>query len=613
MNKQKSIFFALLLALTAFSSCGGSKKMTAVRVDQGSADRSTIDRLAVEQLFIDATKSKLLEDYQDAAEKYKQVLKLDPYNDAAQYELALILFNSGQNDIARQYIQQAVWNDSINYVYNEVQKGLLADSNASVKSLGAKAQSSYLPNKWYLILQADIYTSLANYDGAIKVYQKLLNAYPVEYDYYFDLAFVFIKSNKYQDALKLYEKLESQIGLDPNLTQQKQRLYILLGQTDKAIAEIKKLIEEFPDEPGYYQMLAEVYQATDRNDEVIKVYEDLLKISPGNPYALLNLAEIYRQKNDRVHYIQYLKEAFNNPELGIDSKVRILYPYLQTFGKDTARDEEAFALSQILIEAHPEDAKSHAIYGDFLYQDEQMEEALTQYKLALEIDSSEFAIWQQIFFILSDKQAYAELVDYTERALELFPNQAIVYFFNGISYNQLKQYQKAIDILNSGKNYVVDNNALRVQFYSSLGDAHNSMGNFDESDQAFESALAYDKNNAYVLNNYSYYLSLRNDNLEKAKSMSLRSNELEPNNGSFQDTYAWILFRMGEYNDALKWIEKSMANGEENNPTILEHYGDILYQLKLVEKAIDAWKKAKEAGSDSKSIDRKIADRKYYE
>jgi len=125
--------------------------------------------------------------------------------------------------------------------------------------------------------------------------------------------------------------------------------------------------------------------------------------------------------------------------------------------------------------------------------------------------------------------------------------------------------------------------------------------------------LKLDPDNAYVLNNYSYYLSVRKLNLERAKEMSAYSNKLDPDNSSFLDTYAWILFQLGDFPGAKEWQEKAMkANGDKSG-NILEHYGDILYELGKKDDAVDYWKKAKELGTDSGTIDRKINEQKYVE
>ncbi len=86
-----------------------------------------------------------------------------------------------------------------------------------------------------------------------------------------------------------------------------------------------------------------------------------------------------------------------------------------------------------------------------------------------------------------------------------------------------------------------------------------SRSSFADSDKAYDKALAMEPDNAGTLNNYAYYLSVRNEQLEKAERMSKRSLELAPGAATYMDTYAWILFREEKYAEARIWIEKALA------------------------------------------------------
>lgn len=155
-----------------------------------------------------------------------------------------------------------------------------------------------------------------------------------------------------------------------------------------------------------------------------------------------------------------------------------------------------------------------------------------------------------------------------------------------------------------------DDKEILIQIYSTMGDSFNSLKQFKESDQAYIKALELDSRNSYVLNNYAYYLSLREENLIEAEKMSRRSIELDPDNASSEDTYAWILFKLKKYAEAKIWIEKALQHNS-NSAVQIEHYGDILYFLGEKEKALQQWKRAKEIGSRSETLDKKIDEKKY--
>ncbi|RZM26971.1 MAG: tetratricopeptide repeat protein [Pedobacter sp.] len=149
--------------------------------------------------------------------------------------------------------------------------------------------------------------------------------------------------------------------------------------------------------------------------------------------------------------------------------------------------------------------------------------------------------------------------------------------------------------------------------YSALGDAYHALNDNKASDDAYEKALANNPGSAYTLNNYAYYLSLRGERLDDAAEMSKRSNELQPNTASFEDTYAWILFRQKKYAEARIWIEKAILHDKNNSAVQAEHYGDIMFYLGDTEAALLNWKKAKQNGADSPVLERKINEKKYTE
>jgi tetratricopeptide (TPR) repeat protein len=581
----KKLFLLTALAVVFLTSCKSSKKTAASDMKPSeffSSSKEAIDKVLIQQLYIDAAKAKLLEDYPAAIEGYKKVAKLDPSNHAAMYELAVMFYGSGQNEIAKQYITNAVKLDPT--------------------------------NKWYLILSAEILGNLKQYNDAVKIYEQLLKNYPEEYEFYYNWAFALLRAGKVEEAIKVYDKLEEKIGLEEELVVQKQKLYLSINKLDKAVAEIQRLINFDPKEPRYYQLLAELYQANNMDTKADEVYAQLLKIDPKSPYALLNLAENARKKNDRVAYMNYMREVFSNASLNLDAKIRMVFPYLNAFQKnDTIKKLEALELCKLMSETHPDEAKAHAMYADFLYQDNQDTVALKVYNTALDLDKSVYEVWQQVFFIRNDLRQFEELAKVSAQTMELFPNKPLSYFFNGLANSQLKKYKEAEEALLAGKELVIKNDPLKIQFYSSLGDVYNNMKEYAKSDSAYDAALALDENNSYVLNNYSYYLSLRNEKLDKAKKMSAKSLELEPNSNSFLDTYGWILYQRGEYNDAKKYIEKAIENGGQDNAVIIEHYGDVLYKLGDIDGALQQWIKAQTLGSESEFIGKKIAERKLYE
>lgn len=573
--KESGLLFILFFTLTC------CKTAQNTHITAHKQDLPEQERMQAEHLFFNANKEKILGNYEQAADLFAQCIQIDKENDAAMYELAQIM----------------------------QQKGKLNDALFFIRSAAAINPS----NEWYQLSLAHILQKNKLYAEAVSVNAELVKNHPDRIDYYFNWANALLLDNKLAEAIKVYDKLEERVGVTAEVSIQKQNIYFKTGKIDKAISEMQKLINAFPEEPTYYEMLAELYLTNNMSEKAFEVYQMILQLNPQNPSVHLSLADYYRSTGDTAKSFEELQLAFSNKELDIDTKIKILSSYYILIQKYPVLKEQAITLNKILIATHPNEARSHAVYGDFLYQDKKYEDAKNQYLEALKINKENFLVWQQLLFVISALNDYNSLLMESEEALTLFPDQPIVYLLNGIAKTQLKKYEEAVSILNSGINLVVENPPLLVQFYANLGDVYHNLNKIHESDTAYEKALSIDPKNTYVLNNYSYYLSLRGDSLEKAEDMSKLSNELEPDNSSFQDTYAWILYKSGKYKDAKMWLEKALKNGGDTNSTILEHYGDVCYKLGDADKALEYWERAGKAGTASEWLNKKIADKKLYE
>jgi tetratricopeptide (TPR) repeat protein len=571
------LFFMLLLL------CSGCIKSAQVnRKEKASTnDLSEKEKLKFDYTFHNAGKEKILGNYELAVQLYLQCIKINPKEAAPYYETAGIYDFAGKNELALEY--------------------------------SSKAYKLDPSNAWYALHYAEMLKKNNQIDKSILVYERLIKSNPNKLEYYYDLANSYLATNNLTEALKLYTEVEEKFGQNEELILQKQRLYINLGKVDKAMDETKKLIALVPEETKYLGMLAELLLSQNKEREAMEVFDKIVEKDPNNSFVFLSLSDYYNKKGENEKAFLNMKKAFSSSSLDIDTKVKILLSYYVLTDKNPSLKKEAFELSEILITAHPDEAKAYSIYGDFLYRDKNLEGARTNFRKALNYDKDKFAIWNQILIIDIELNDFASLEKESAEALELFPMQAVLYLYNGVANQQLGNTNKAIEILETGTSLVLDNRELSSQFYSNLGDLYNKAKLFNKSDEAYDKALLIDPSNVFVLNNYSYYLSLRGQHLSKAEKMSKKSNDIAPGNPNFIDTYAWILYKLGKFEDAKLWMDKAFSNNGTSSSVVLEHYGDILYQLKEETKAIEFWKKALENGKGSDLLEKKIADKQLYE
>jgi tetratricopeptide (TPR) repeat protein len=580
IKKYSLGFAAIIIFLLA---CSGTKPVATASSPKSKGKTLTSEsNPEIMYLYVNASKEKMLGNLDNAAGLFAEVIRKDGGNHAAMYELADI------------YVLQKKYSDALFFA-------------RSAATADAK-------NKWYKELLAEIYEKLRQNPEAAGVYSQLVKEYPDRGDYYLGWAENLLQADKYEEALKVYDNIDAHFGVSKDIGLQKQRVLLKMGKPDKAISEVLKLIAAYPRDSQLYGILAELYQSQNQNEKAMEAYAKLNEIDPNNPYLHLSLADFYRNKGENEKSFQELKLAFENRELSFDTKFQIIASYLALFEASPEMEKQAMELSDILVKVHPDESRAYAAKGDFLIFQKKYSEARENYRNAVKLDGSVYELHRSIMGLDEQLGDWEALIKDSEEAMDKFPSQPLPYLFNGEAKHFLKKYIEAIESLKAGLKLVVDNEKLEAGFYSKLGDTYNAMKEYKKSDENYDMALAIDPKNVVVLNNYAYYLSLRGENLAKADSMSKLSNIIIPDNDSYEDTYAWILYKQGKYDDAKLWLEKALSHGGDKSSTILEHMGDVLFKLGRTEEAFDYWKRAKGAGSDvSDLLDKKISDRKLYE
>jgi tetratricopeptide (TPR) repeat protein len=187
-----------------------------------------------------------------------------------------------------------------------------------------------------------------------------------------------------------------------------------------------------------------------------------------------------------------------------------------------------------------------------------------------------------------------------------------LFYAQGYAFQKQQKYPQTVQVITEGLTYISDNNTLEMQMLMLLGEAHHETKNYEKSGEAFEKALRIAPNNALLMNNYAYYIALENGNLVRAENFAQRANTLNPKNASFEDTYAYILFKKQAYAEAKVWIERAVQNSPTPDATILEHKGDILYKLGLENEAVDAWQMAQKLGTNNAVLIKKITTKQYH-
>ena len=557
--------FSLLIMLCLASS------MTAQQMESEYDGKP--DKKKNATFFSNGLQSKYREDTEGAIRNFEQALRFMPDDAASMYELSEQYSNAGR-------IEEA---------FNMIQKA-------------AKIEPE---NKWYQMRLGLFYRNLEQYNDFIKLYEKLTQKYPEDPDMLSELIDAYLVTENYSKALEKMDLLEQQVGENEFITEQRLQVFKRQGNTKKVVSELEKLIEQNPDNIRYYGLLASFYAENGKIKEAIKTYEKIEEINPEHPYINVSLLELYDMTGDKDKAFDELLAAIRNKNLDITTKANT-YDYWMNKNQGASNiDEQARLCGEAFVETHPDNKLGYLILGSCYFIEENAVKSKELYQKVLTIDSTDFFGWQNLIISESRLNENEAVRDHAVAALKYYPMQPVFYWYAGVANAVMENNEDAISYLEKGRRYTSDKMQMS-EFDAFLGDIYHQQGEEDKAFDAYDRTLRNNPDNALVLNNYAYYLSLRGERLEEALEMAIHANELVPDNVYYTDTYAWVLYKLGRYKEAEKIMKKCL--GLEKNPSgaNLEHYGDILLKLGKESEAMEYWKKAQQAGGASKELDQKL-------
>lgn len=538
-------------------------------------------RREAEFYFTEGEKFYILEDYAKALVLFKKSAEVDRLNAAAHFKLSQIYEEMG---------------DLINSLENSI--------------IATDLQPT---NKYYQAQKASIFARLNEFEKAGEIYRYMIDNIEGTEEYLFELAAIYLYQQNYEEAYATYDEIEKAFGMSEEIIIQKQTVLLEQKKIDEALIEGKRLMEEFPEEERYVLRQMELLDEYDRKDEAGEIARDFLAKNDNSGTVRLALSRMQMDNKDAdvSSGLKNMERAFNDPNVHVSTKVAMLAEYRLTVKEDNLKDA-GVSLANILTDVHPVSGEAWAVKGDIYQAIGAKSKAKDAYVKALEFTPGNLQLWQNSLQLLTELGNVDSVLLLAEEALEVYPNQAMIYYYNGQALLGKQQYEEASYVLEQGKRLSGSNLQLISIFNNLLGEAYNGTAEYDKSDRAFQATLEFDPTNALVLNNYSYFLALRGEKLELAEEMVTKAVKENPDNVQFIDTYAWVLFHRKKYKEAARVIEKAIQSPDVS-AVHYEHYGDILFKLGEIDQAVIQWKKALEKAPGSKDIERKIAEKSLYE
>jgi len=585
-NSSKSVLLILLAALAlnvhSYAQRGRPKK-----TDEAQSTEAKLRE--AEFFFTEGEKYFILEDYTKALLYFQRVADLNPKSAAVHYKIAEILAKGTKPE------------------------DLMKASQSIDTALKLERK-----NKYYYLLAANIYGSLNQFDKAEQTIEAMMKEISGTEEYLYELAAFYLYDKKPDKAIDVYNRAEQVLGISEMSSLQKQKVYLEQGKIDDAIKEGEKLVEAFPDEERYVMELAETLAQNKLAARAVSYIEEYVKQNPDASQPKLLLAALYRENGQEQKSRDLLSELFDDPNIESGSKILVLGTYNVVLTRQASKGQidpslQTFVNGLIdkLKKNYPEDADVFGVSGDINTTMSNNAQAQKDYLKAIQLGATNFEAWQNLLVLESTLNQFDSLIVHSEAGLELFPNQALLYYFNGYAHMRKRHYREASTSLEQAKRLSAANQALIAEINGMLGDVYNGIREYAKSDMAYEQALAFNPNNDLILNNYSYYLAIRKENLERAEKMSAQLIKAHPKNASYLDTYAWVLFMREKYKEARRVMEDAIETGDAG-ATHFEHYGDILFKLGDTDAAVRQWQKAKSMDGNNEEIDKKIANRRLY-
>ena len=580
MNKKNIIW--LLVAVWTLVSCGtvkNAKEKPAVVLAQSSLTPE--QQRKYDYFFLEAMRLKEKKDYASAFGLLQHCLDIHPNAASALYEVSQYYMFLRQVPQGQEALEKAV----------------------------ASAPDNY----WYSQGLASLYQQQNELDKAITLLEQMAVRFPGKQDPLFNLLDLYGRPEKYDEVISTLNRLEKHMGKNEQLSMEKFRIYLQMKDDKKAFQEIESLVQEYPMDMRYQVILGDVYLQNGKKQEAYDVYQKVLAAEPDNPMAIFSMASYYKQTGQEGLYQQQLDTLLLNKKVTPDTKVNVMRQMIVENEQADKDSTQIIALFDRIMKQEQDDPQIPMLYAQYLLSKNMEAESVPVLEQVVDLDPTNKAARMMLVGTAVRKEDYKQIIKVCEPGIEATPDALEFYYYLAIAYNQAEQPDSVVSICKRALEHTTADSKKEVvsDFYSILGDMYHTQKQMKEAYAAYDSALVYNPSNIGALNNYAYYLSVERRDLDKAEEMSYKTVKAEPNNATYLDTYAWILFEKGNYAEARIYIDNAMKSDDEKSDVIVEHCGDIYYMTGDVDGALSYWKKALEMGSESKTLKQKIEKKKY--
>lgn len=534
------------------------------------------DTVRAEDYYIEGVRLYCAGEYPSAESHLTKCLSLDPENDAAMYYLAMICLSRNETDTAMDFLDRA-----------------------SVLSPG---------NIWYRLTMARLYTGIGETDLAVSIYRSLIEDYPAKSDYYYELVDLLAGTGRLDEALETIDKIEQLRGINELTCNARYQILISQNRLDEAEETALRMDKEFPSARTAL-LLGDLYKSRYNDSTAMYYYKRALDLEPDFMPAYFGLAETYRMERNFYNFFKNINIFLASPEMNPELKASYLNEVVFPSGMVQIFKPQVDTMMLNILQAHPEDSTILSLAGSYYIAldsiDRGMELLRRNVNLHPDIKSAHSALMSQLYWM----QDWDNLISAAEEAIGKFEDDLSLREILAVAYWQDGDAGSAARIYEDILRVIPKDHPMLINCYASLGDLYHELGNRKRSYSYYEKGLRIDDNYSPILNNYAYYLSEERRNLKKAVEMSRKTILNDPENSTYLDTYGWLLYLTGDYEEAKKYLKQAMVYGGKENAEILDHYAEALFALKEYNLAFLYWGNADKIAPEM-GLSKKIAERR---
>jgi tetratricopeptide (TPR) repeat protein len=469
-----------------------------------------------------------------------------------------------------------------------------------------------------------------DYPSAIDVLKDAVKVHPKAPEPYLELSFIYAKYLKKAD--QAIEFANKAIALDPQKIDGYQRLfeiYLTAGDEKKAVETLDRAAKMPNDDPTFWARLGRLYGSVILKPDAKPNPEQTARLNDIFEKAAAkgqNNAAVLKEVGDYFASTQQIKEAlpFYLRVLELQPDDANVREKLATGFVLTNQRARAVETLEAIIQEHPEKYQSYELLAQ-LHDDEaralvranqtdpanaEFKKAAQNYEQSLLINPNHAATYLRLAELLlvplkQSERAVSVLTEGRRR----YPDAPEFAYYLAIALRESKKAKDAVimfeEALNEAQNAEAD--FLKPRFYVEYGAAAQEAGLYDKAAELFHKAIAMDPANAAEPYNYLGYMwAEQNSHLDEAEDAIKRALQLDPENGAYLDSMAWVEYRQGKYDQALENLKRAIENLPREDAVVFEHLGDVYLKLNRVSQALESWQKAKTLDPSNKDLAAKI-------